>query len=212
MAYRRMRVLVACEFTATVRDAFRARGHDAWSCDLEPTEGDPAYHIQGDILDMLTPGWDMLIAFPPCTYLTKSNAWRWDAIASERASALDFVRTLMNAPMLQVAIENPSGAIGTAIRKADQYVQPWHFGQPYQKMTGLWLKGLPTLVPDVRVKPEGVEPWCQAGYGPRGSGTQASGRQSRGIARRAADRNRTFQGIADAMARQWTTDLNRERD
>lgn len=80
-----MRVLVACEFTATVRDAFRARGHDAWSCDLEPTEGDPAYHVQGDVLDMLTPGWDMIIAFPPCTYLTKSNAWRWNAIASERA-------------------------------------------------------------------------------------------------------------------------------
>lgn len=205
MSYARQRILIACEFTATVRNAFRRRGHDAWSCDLEPTEGDPTYHIQGDVMDVLSRGWDMVIAFPPCTYLTKSNAWRWDAIADQRAEALEFVRTLMDAPAYRIAIENPSGAIGTGIRKADQYVQPWHFGQPYQKMTGLWLKNLPTLVPDVQVKPDDVVPWVQSGYGPRNANGK---RTSGGVVRKAVDRNRTFEGIADAMARQWSTDIS----
>lgn len=145
-----MRVLVACEFSAVVRDAFLARGHDAWSCDIEPTEGDPQRHFQGDVMKILESAWDLMVAFPPCTYLTKSNAWRWDVIETERAEALEFVRRLMSAPIHKIAIENPAGAIGTQIRKADQYVQPWHFGDPYQKTTGLWLKGLPKLAPEAR--------------------------------------------------------------
>lgn len=202
-----MRILVACEFSATVRDAFRRCGHDAWSVDLEPTEGDPQWHICGDALDAVhSRHWDMMVAFPACTYLTKSNAWRWDAITTERETALQFVRDLMSAPIPRIAVENPVGAIGTHIRRADQYVQPWHFGEPYQKMTGLWLTGLPQLVPAVTARPEDVRPWCQAGYGPRGSGTATvRSRRPAGAHRRAKDRNRTFAGIARAMADQWGT-------
>lgn len=197
-----MRVLIACEFSATVRDAFRERGHDAWSVDVVSTEGDPRWHIQGDALGVLAEGWDLMVAFPPCTYLTNSNAWRWDAIADEREEALGFVRALMAAPIPRIAVENPVGAIGTQIRKADQYVQPWHFGELWQKTTGLWLANLPKLVPAVQVKPEGVQPWCQAGYGKRDPDTGA--RQAGGRHRKARDRNRTFRGIAEAMADQWS--------
>ena len=172
-----MRILIACEFSGAVRDAFRAVGHDAVSCDILPSER-PGPHVQGDVTELLTDRWDMLIAFPPCQYLTKSNAWRWDVIASERAAALDFVRRLMNAPISRIAIENPSGAIGTHIRKADQYIHPWQFGDPFQKMTGLWLKGLPRLVPDVRERPDDVQPWCQGRYpGHTGYGTVRSSRE-----------------------------------
>lgn len=201
-----MRVLIACEYSARVRDAFIARGHDAVSCDLEPTEGDPYRHYQGDVFDLLDhrQSWDLLIAFPPCTYLTNSNAWRWDAIEKERIAALAFVARLMDQPIARIAVENPAGAIGTQIRKADQYVQPWHFGEPYQKTTGLWLKGLPKLIPDVQVKPDGVGPWVSSGYGPRtGSATTASGRVYTNGARRSVERSRTFPGIARAMAEQW---------
>jgi hypothetical protein len=199
-----MRVLVACEFSARVRDEFRARGHDAWSVDIVATEGDPSWHYQRDVLDLLDRGWDMMIAFPPCTYLTKSNAWRWNRIEVERKEALEFVRTLMAAPIERIAIENPAGAIGTAIRKADQYVHPWQFGDPYQKMTGLWLTNLPKLVPEFTVPPSTVQPWCQGGYGPRGSGSaRADSRTSAGAVRKGRERARTFAGIARAMAEQW---------
>ena len=195
-----MRVLIACEYSARVRDAFRARGHDAWSCDLEPTRGDPRWHVQGDALTLLGDEWDLLVAFPPCKYLTNSNAWRWDAIASERRRALEFVRVLLAAPVPRIALENPVGAIGTAIRPADQYVQPWEFGDPWQKRTGLWLSGLPALRPEVTQRPADVVPWAQAGYGAR----QTDGRRRAGGAvRRAADRSLTFPGIARAMAEQW---------
>jgi len=197
-----MKILIACEFSGRVRDAFRARGHDAWSCDLAPTEGDDSYHVQADVFEVLTapPAWDAMIAFPPCTYLTKSNAWRWGAIEAERERALNFVRGLMGAPIPLIAIENPSGAIGTQIRKADQYVQPWMFGDPYQKMTGLWLKGFARLAPEVQVKPADVVPWVQAGYGPR---KENGKRTSGGVVRSAHERNKTFPGIARAMAEQW---------
>lgn len=200
-----MRVLIACEYSARVRDAFRRRGHMAVSCDLEPTEGNPARHYRGDVFDLLDGRpWDLLIAFPPCTYLTNSNAWRWDAIAEQRTEALDFVRRLMDQPVPRIAIENPVGAIGTQIRKADQYVQPWMFGEPYQKTTGLWLKNLPPLVPEVAVKPADVVPWCQAGYGPRrADGSRRSDGPEGGAVRRASARSRTFAGIARAMAEQW---------
>lgn len=196
-----VRVLVACEYSGRVRDAFRALGHDAMSCDLEPSES-PGPHVQGDVLSLLTDGWDLLVAFPPCTYLTKSNAWRWDAIAHQRADALDFVRLLMAAPIPRIAVENPAGAIGTQIRPADQYVHPWHFGEPWQKTTGLWLTGLPKLEPDVTDRPGNVQPFVQAGYGPRIAGRRRSVSPP-GSARRSQDRSRTFTGIAQAMARQW---------
>lgn len=192
-----MRVLIGCEYSARVRDAFRARGHDAYSVDIEPTEGDPAWHYQDDIWNVISRDWDMMVAFPPCTYLTKSNAWRWDSIADQRAEALDFVRRLMQAPIGKIAIENPAGAIGTQIRQADQYVQPWHFGEPYQKTTGLWLKGLPLLVPGVKDKPSDLRAWVD--NRPRTAGSLAG----TGGARKSKDRSRTFSGIAQAMAEQW---------
>lgn len=200
-----MRVLIACEYSARVRDEFRARGHEAYSVDILPTEGDPRWHMRGDALDAIRAWrWDLMIAFPPCTYLTKSNAWRWDAIARERAEALDFVRRIMDADVPRIAVENPAGAIGTQIRKADQYVHPWQFGEPYTKMTGLWLKNLPRLVPDVPIKPEGVTPWCQAGYGPRdANGRRTSKGPAGGAVRSGHERSRTFRSIARAMAEQW---------
>lgn len=193
-----MRVLVACEYSARVRDAFRAKGHRAYSVDLEPTEGDPTWHFQGDVFNYIPLlDWDLIIAFPPCTYLTNSNAWRWSAIAEQREEALDFVRRLMAAPAARIAIENPAGAIGTQIRKADQYVQPWHFGEPYQKTTGLWLKNLPKLQPTFTEKPADLRAYVD--NRPRTAGSLAG----TGGVRRSKDRSRTFQGIAQAMADQW---------
>lgn len=192
-----MKILVACEYSARVRDAFRRIGHDAFSADLDPCEGDPRFHIQGDVTEILGDGWDMMIAFPPCTYLTNSNAWRWSAIADQREEALEFVRLLMAAPIERIAIENPAGAIGTNIRKADQYVQPWHWGEPYQKTTGLWLKNLPTLTPDVSVRPENVRAYVD--NRPRTAGSLSGA----GGVRKSKDRSRTFLSIAEAMASQW---------
>lgn len=197
-----MRVLIACEYSARVRDAFAIRGHDAWSVDLLESDGDPARHLMDDALTVAYGmPWDLMVAFPPCTYLTKSNAWRWDAIERERNEALDFVRSLLAAPIPRIALENPVGAIGTNIRKADQYVQPWQFGDPYQKTTGLWLGGLAPLMPTVPDKPEGVTPWCCGGYGPR----KANGSRTVPVAarRKARERSLTFNGIARAMADQW---------
>jgi hypothetical protein len=183
-----LRVLVACEYSATVRDAFRARGHDAWSCDLLPTEGDPAFHVQGDVVPLLTQGWDMMIAHPPCTFLCRSGAawWNKPGRAEAREDALSFVRLLLAAPIPRIAIENPPGAIGSRIRKADQYVQPWQFGHGEVKMTGLWLKGLPMLRPTNIV--DGRHPRLHL-LGPSPD--------------RWKERSRTFPGIAAAMADQW---------
>lgn len=197
-----MRVLVACEYSGRVRDAMLAKGHDAVSCDLVPSEIPGPHHV-GDVLPLLADGWDMLVAFPPCRYLTKSNAWRWDVITAERNEALGFVRLLMAAPIPRIAIENPVGAIGTQIRPADQYIHPWWFGEPWQKMTGLWLTGLPKLRPGVTERPSTVRPYCQAGYGPRREDGSRESRGAPGSARRSSDRSRTFRGIASAMADQW---------
>jgi hypothetical protein len=146
-----MRILVACEFSGIIRDAFRKRGHDAWSCDLLPTEA-PGFHLTGDVRRWLydlypQSRWDMLIAFPPCTYLASSGA-RWFKDRREaQKTALSFVRELMNAPVERIAIENPIGVISTQIRKPDQIIQPWQFGHPETKATCLWLKDLPKLQP-----------------------------------------------------------------
>lgn len=195
-----MKVLVACEYSARVRDAFRARGHEAWSVDLEPSEGDPRWHIQDDIMRVMHSYggmWDLMIAFPPCTYLTNSNAWRWREISREREEALDFVRALMAAPIARIAIENPAGAIGTQIRKADQYVQPWWFGEPFQKTTGLWLKGLPKLAPEITQKPADLRAYVDNRARTAGSLAGTGG------VRKSRERSRTFLGIARAMAAQW---------
>jgi len=192
-----MRVLIACEYSARVRDAFRARGHDAWSIDLVPTEGNPRWHIQGDLLTAIGQDWEMIIAFPPCTYLTRANAWRWAAISEQRQQALEFVQTIMDAPSPRIAVENPAGAIGTHIRPADQYVQPWWFGEPYQKTTGLWLSGLPSLAPEVTVRPDSVTAYID--NRPRTPGSLSG----TGGVRKSRDRSRTFPGIARAMSEQW---------
>jgi hypothetical protein len=190
-----VRVLVGCEHSARVRDAFRLLGHDAWSVDLESTSGDPAWHLTGDVRLHLNQGWDLLVVFPPCTYLTRANAWRWDSVAEQREEALEFVRELLAAPVPRIALENPAGAITKAIRPPDQYVQPWWFGDPYQKQTGLWLVNLPKLQPEVTERPAEVVPWVQQssrrGYGGPGSVRDS---KSRGL---------TFPGLAKAMAEQW---------
>jgi hypothetical protein len=187
-------VLVACEFSGRVRDAFIACGHDAVSCDLRWSET-PGPHHRGDVRPLLIKPWDLIIAFPPCTYLTSSNASRWHSISEERAEALLFVWDIMDACSPRIAIENPKGAIGTFIRAADQYVQPWEFGDPYTKTTGLWLKGLPKLRPEVTVRPDNVTRWVSAGYGAE--------RGTYGQARHPDDRGKTFPGLARAMAEQW---------
>lgn len=181
-----MRVLVACEFSGIVAKAFRDRGHDAWSVDLLPTEGNPEYHIQDDALMYTTPDVDLMIAFPPCTHLAVSGA-RWFAGKErEQAEALMFVQQLMDAPIPRIAIENPIGIISTRIRKPDQIIQPWQFGHGETKATCLWLKGLPLLQPTDVVG--GRTPRVHhASPGPD----------------RWKERSRTLQGIADAMAEQW---------
>ncbi len=146
-----MKVLVACEFSGIVRDSFSAAGHNAWSCDLLPTDK-PGQHIMGDVLSVLGDGWDLMIAHPPCTHLAVSGAaWFKDKV-QEQAEALDFVRALMNAPIPMIAIENPVSVISSKIRKPDQIIQPYHFGHMERKTTCLWLKNLPLLIHETEWK------------------------------------------------------------
>lgn len=193
-----MRVLVACEYSATVRDAFRAKGFDAWSCDLLPTEGDPRWHIQADVFPMLniSGSFDLLIAHPPCTDLAVSGARHFAAkIADGRQQrALDFVRALLDAPVPHIALENPVSVISSKIRKPDQIIQPWQFGHGETKATCLWLKNLPKLKPTNIV--DGREPRVhKMPPGPN----------------RWKERSRTYQGIAEAMADQWGAFLTEYR-
>jgi hypothetical protein len=194
-----MRVLIACENSGTVRDAFAERGHDAWSCDLLPA---PGQHICGDALEAVERGkWDLMIAHPPCTYLS-SSGMHWtvrglrDPALTEQALA--FVRALMAAPVPRIAIENPVGVIGTRIRKADQWIQPYQFGDDASKRTGLWLKNLPQLVPTGHVEPRIVD------GKPRWANQTDSGQNRLGpSADRWRIRSNTYPGIAAAMADQW---------
>lgn len=197
-----MRVLVACEFSGVVRDAFAARGHDAWSCDLLPTES-PGQHIQGDVLGVLNDGWDLMIAHPPCTYLALSGL-HWNKRRPERRvlhdKALEFVRALLTAPIPRIALKNPVGAISRHIRRPDQMIQPWQFGHPESKLTCLWLKGLPPLMDTMPMAPLAY----QLNGRSRWRNQTASGQNRLGPSpTRSADRARTYQGIADAMADQW---------
>ena len=181
-----MRVLLACEFSGVVRRAFKAAGHQVWSCDLLPAEDGDPYHIQGDVLHELKHGWDMMLAFPPCTHLAVSGARWWPGKQQEQQDALRFVSDLMCADIPRICIENPVGKISTAIRKPDQIIQPWQFGHGETKATCLWLLGLPKLKPTNIV--DGRVPRVHhASPGPD----------------RWKERSRTLPGIAAAMAEQW---------
>ena len=180
-----MKALFACEFSGIVRSAFAARGHDAWSCDLLPTEI-PGQHIQGDVLPVLNQGWDLMIAHPPCTHLAVSGArWFKDKI-QEQKSALIFVEKLLNAPIKRICLENPVSIISTKIRKPDQIIQPWQFGHGETKATCLWLKNLPRLNPTNIV-----------------SGREGRVWKAPPSKDRWKIRSRTLPGIANAMAEQW---------
>lgn len=181
-----MRVLVACEYSGIVRDAFLERGHDAVSCDLLPTES-PGPHYEGDIREILYTGeWDLMIAHPPCTHLAVSGARWFKDKRAEQLDALSFVRELLNAPIRHIALENPVSVISSKIRKPDQTIQPWQFGHGEVKRTCLWLKNLPLLEPtnivdgrEARIHrmPPGPDRW--------------------------KERSRFYPGIAAAMADQW---------
>jgi len=180
-----MKVLVACEYSGKVRDAFKAKGHDAWSCDLLPTDVE-GQHIQGDVLDILDQGWDLMIAHPPCTHLAVSGARWFKDKRKEQQEALDFVSALLNAPINKSALENPISIISTKIRKPDQIVQPWQHGHGETKATCLWLKGLPKLVPTDIVE-----------------GREARVHKMPPSKDRWKLRSETYSGIAKAMAEQW---------
>ena len=182
---KKLKVLIACEYSGTVRDAFIARGHEDMSCDLLPTER-PGPHYRGSVRDIINDGWDLMVAHPPCTHLAVSGARWFKDKQEEQAAALEFVRLLLDAPIQRIALENPVSIISSRIRKPDQIIQPWQFGHGETKATCLWLKGLPLLKPtnvvegrEARIHrmPPGPDRW--------------------------KERSRTFQGIADAMAAQW---------
>jgi site-specific DNA-cytosine methylase len=190
VAQMKLRVLVACEFSGTVRRAFRALGHDAWSCDLLPAEDGSEHHYHCDAFTAIYNDhcdWDLLIAHPPCTHLAVSGARWFKEKQAEQADALQFVRELLNGPMPYIALENPISIISSRIRKPDQIIQPWQFGHGETKATCLWLKNLPKLVPTnivegrearIHKMPPGPDRW--------------------------KERSRTFPGIAEAMAKQWS--------
>ena len=189
-----MRVLVACEYSGIVRNAFIRAGHDAISCDLLPSEQPDPYgnddcHYQGNVLELLADKnylFDIMIAHPPCTHLAVSGSrWFKDKV-QEQADALDFVRRLMDAPIPKIVIENPISVISSKIRKPDQIIQPWQFGHGETKATCLWLKGLPKLTPTNVVE-----------------GREARVHRMPPGPNRWKERSRTYQGIADAMAKQW---------
>ncbi len=196
-----MRVLVACEFSGIVRDAFIAAGHDAVSCDLLPSER-PGPHIQGDVVDVIRDGWDLMVAHPPCTDLAVSGA-RWFPLKEkEQAQAIAFVRFLLDAPIKYIALENPVSVISSQIRGPDQIIHPWMFGHGETKATCLWLKNLQPLMPTNVV--DGREPTTWMPRGPDGRYLQWNDPET------AKQRSRTFPGIAAAMADQWSRPLTLE--
>ena len=195
-----MRVLVACEYSGTVRDAFRARGHDAVSCDLLPSDA-PGPHYQGPVQDIIDDGWDLMIAHPPCTYLSVSGMhWTTRGLRDPQLTenALAFVRMLMDAPVPRIAIENPVSVISTRIRKPDQIITPSQFGHDASKKTCLWLKGLPLLRPT-----EIVEPRIIGGRKRWGNQTDSGQNKLPPSKDRWKIRSATYAGIAAAMADQW---------
>lgn len=180
-----MRVLVACEYSGVVRDAFRAKGHEAVSCDLLPTER-AGPHYEGDVRGILNANWDLMIAHPPCTHLAVSGARWFKDKRAEQEQALEFVRLLLAAPIARIALENPVSIISSRVRKPDQIIQPWMFGHGETKATCLWLKNLPELEPTNIV-----------------SGREARVHKMTPSPNRWKERSRTYEGVAAAMADQW---------
>ena len=179
-----MKVLIACEYSGAVRDAFIAQGHDAISCDILPTDA-PGPHYQGDVRDILEDGFDLMVAHPPCTHLAVSGARWFKDKQVEQAEALDFVRLLLAAPIDKIALENPISIISSRIRKPNQIIQPWQFGHGETKATCLWLKNLPKLQPTQIV-----------------DGREAKVHRMSPGPDRCKERSKTYQGIAEAMAQQ----------
>ncbi len=221
-----MRVLVACEFSGTVRRAFRALGHDAWSCDLLPADDNDPHHYQHNALEIIDPDhfhWDMMIAHPPCTYLSVSGMhWTTRGLRDPKLTedALDFVRRLLDAPIDKIALENPVSVISSRIRKPDQVITPYQYGHDASKKTCLWLKNLPTLKQTVLVEPrlvccgkslpDGVGKYGCPDCGgekvakPRWGNQTDSGQNKLGPSDdRWKERSKTYAGIAAAMAQQW---------
>lgn len=193
----KMKVLIACEFSGIVRDAFRARGHDAVSCDLLPSERSGP-HIQGDVLEHLSDGWDLMIAHPPCRYLASSGARWFKNRIGEQNQAIHFFILVYNAPIKKIAVENPIGVLSTRFRKPDQIIQPWMFGVAETKATCFWLKNLLPL------NPTKIIPFSERKH--------SVWRESPSP-ERWKKRSRTFQGIAEAMAEQWGgAKLKQERE
>lgn len=180
-----VRVLVACEFSGVVRDAFLALGHDAWSCDLLPSET-PGPHLQRDVREVVGLNWELMIAHPPCTHLAVSGSRWFKDKEREQDDAIEFVQTLLHAPVWRIALENPISVISTRVRKPDQIIQPWQFGHGETKKTCLWLKGLPKLTPTNIVE-----------------GREARVHRMPPGPNRWRERSRTYRGIAEAMADQW---------
>lgn len=187
-----MRVLVACEFSGIVRDAFSIAGHDAWSCDLLESEL-PGNHIRGDVATVLDDGWDLMVAHPPCTHLAVSGARWFKHKQKEQAEALEFVQLLLDAPIEKIALENPVSVISTRIRRPDQIIQPWQFGHGETKGICLWLKNLPLLQPTKVV--DGREPRVH---------------REPPSPERWKNRSRFYPGIAEAMADQWAERLAKD--
>lgn len=195
-----MKILVACEYSGKVRDAFLRAGHDAMSCDLLPTDA-PGPHYQGDVTDILNDGWDLMVAHPPCTYLSVSGMhWTKRGLRDPKLTedALAFVRLLLGAPIARIALENPISVISSRICKPDQIITPYMFGHDASKKTCLWLKNLPPLTPTQYVEPriaDGRKRW--------GNQTDSGQNKLPPSADRWKIRSETYQGIADAMAEQW---------
>ena len=187
-----MRVLIACEYSGVVRDAFIGGGHEAMSCDLLPTEA-PGPHHEGDVRDVLANGWDLMIAHPPCTHLASSGARWFKFKQAEQAEALEFVGFLLSAPIPHIALENPIGVISSRIRRPDQVIQPWQHGHGETKATCLWLKNLPRLQPTNVVDGREQRIWKMPPHKDRWK-----------------ERSRTYQGIAAAMAAQWGRAMSKE--
>jgi hypothetical protein len=195
-----MKILVACEYSGTVRDAFIAAGHDAMSCDLLPTD-QPGPHYEGDVTDIINDGWDLMVAHPPCTYLSVSNMhWTARGLRDPQLTedALAFVQLLLDAPIERIALENPISVISSRIRKPDQIINPWQFGHDASKKTCLWLKNLPPLVPTEIIAPRIVD-------GKKRWANQTDSGQNRlpPSDDRWKIRSETYAGIARAMAEQW---------
>ena len=186
-----MKVLVACEFSGVVRDAFIERGHDALSCDFLDSDR-PGPHYQGDVRDILGDGWDLMIAHPPCTFLAVSGARWFKDRETEQQEALEFVALLLTAEIPKIALENPVGVISSRIRKPDQIIQPWQFGEDASKKTCLWLKNLPKLV-----STDVIQKKVYANQTPSGQNKLGPSPD------RAKLRSITYMGIANAMADQW---------